>query len=89
MSPKQKAKELIDSFYQTTPNEAWYNPPLGSISIEYKAWGQAKECALIAVHEILQINWYHSEPECFDDLANEYKEKSFYWNEVKQEIEKL
>jgi hypothetical protein len=48
-----------------------------------------KQCALIAVDEILKINWYHSEPTCFDDLVNEHKEKSVYWNEVKEEIEKL
>lgn len=48
-----------------------------------------KQCALIAVDEIIKINWYHSEPTCFDDLANEHKEKSIYWNEVKQELENL
>lgn len=74
MTPKEKAEQLLNRFYfDTTLNEL----------------ETSKECALIAVDEILQINWYHSEPECFDDLANEYKEKSFYWNEVKQEIEKL
>ena len=78
MSPKQKAKELFDKFYYIVPS---YELPIDD--------QVAKECALIAVHEILQINWIHSQPECFDDLANEYKEKSFYWNEVKKEIEKL
>jgi predicted Zn-dependent protease len=84
MTPKEKAKELVDKLYQTTPNEAWYNPPLGSLSLEYKAWEQAKECAMIAVDEIL------------DSYA---KEKSYgfiisekiipYWQEVKNEIETL
>jgi predicted Zn-dependent protease len=73
MTPKEKAKELVDKLYQTTPNEAWYNPPLGSLSIEYKAWEQAKQCALIAVDEILSIQVV----------------KNGYWQEVKAEIEKL
>jgi Fe-S oxidoreductase len=50
---------------------------------------EAKKSAIIVVNEILDINWIHSEPTCFDDLVNEYKEKSVYWNQVKSEIEKL
>ena len=73
---KEKAKELIDKFYQTTPNEAWINEPLG-LSQKYTAWNQAKECALIAVDEILKVAFYSS-PDCYN----------FYLN-VKIEIEKL
>ena len=73
MTPKEKAEDLVDKFYQTTPNEAWINEPLG-ISEEYKAWKQAKQCALIAVNEILEAD------DCYGRL---------YWEEVKQEIEKL
>jgi hypothetical protein len=79
MTQKEKASELVDKFYQTTPNEAWINEPLG-ISKEYKAWEQAKQCALIAVDEIL-----NSRPAITDSQV-EYNE---YWQEVKQEIEKL
>ena len=50
---------------------------------------EAKKSALIVVNEILEINWIHSQPTCFDDLVNEFKDKSDYWNEVKKEIEKL
>ena len=73
MTPKEKANELVDKFYQTTPNEAWVNEPLG-ISEEYNAWKQSKQCALIAVDEILK--------------TNPYKARNF-WYEVKNEIEKL
>jgi len=75
MTPKEKAVELVDKFYQTTPNEAWINEPLG-IAEEYKAWNQSKQCALIAVDELIE---------------NLYLEgvKPDYWQEVKQEIEKL
>jgi len=75
MTPKEKAIELVDKFYDTTPNEAWYNPPLASASMEYKAWVQAKQCALIAVDEILGFLSYQSHIR--------------YWQEVKKEIEKL
>ena len=79
MNPKQKAIELVDKFYQTTPNESWINEPLG-IAKEYKGWNQSKECALIAVEEIMlneKIN--HS------SLDKTYE----YWEEVKNEIQKL
>ena len=77
MTPKEKAIELVDKFYQTTPNESWINEPLG-IAKEYKAWNQSKECALIAVDEILKF--------MSDDPY--YKDYKFF-EQVKTEIEKL
>ena len=76
MTPKEKAIELVDKFYQTTPNEAWINEPLG-IAKEYKAYNQSKQCALIAVDEILYIT-EHESPSTY-----------VYYVKVKQEIEKL
>jgi hypothetical protein len=78
MTPKEKAKELVDKFYQTTPNEAWINEPLG-IAEEYKAWNQAKQCALIAVDEIIQA---------IEDIFETLDERE-YWQSVKQEIQKF
>jgi hypothetical protein len=67
MTPKQKAKELLDNFI---PHTRVYHEVLG--------WedyiDSAKKCALIAVNEILNLL----------PLANRD-----YWQEVKQEIEKL
>ena len=81
MTPKEKAKELVDKFYQTTPNESWINEPLG-ISKEYKAWSQSKECALIAVDEILKENLeLPDEPETVI--------RYLFWQKVKNEIEAL
>ncbi len=77
MTPKEKAEQLIDKFYQTTPNEAWINEPIG-IAKEYKAFNQAKECALIMIEEILCKSTFL--------LSNG---ELYYWREVKQEIEKL
>jgi hypothetical protein len=77
LSPKEKAKELVDNFYQTTPNEACLNEPLG-IAEEYKAWNQSKQCALIAIDEII------------DALDKSLIDSDIeWWKQVKQEIEKL
>ena len=67
MEPKEKAKHLLDKM--TTNAD----------SLIYKNL-YAKECALIAVDEIL------------DSLDYDYilfKQQSEYWNNVKQELEKL
>jgi hypothetical protein len=67
MTPKEKAIELVDRYYS-----------LFSLELENTIdITQAKECALIAVDEILgQFRWRPS-----DGLS--------YWEEVKQEIENL
>ena len=82
MTPKEKAIELVDKFYQTTPNEAWINEPL-EIAEEYKAWNQSKQCALIAVDELISS---HNK---WDDYAQTNSEEYYYWQEVKQEIVEL
>ena len=84
MTPKAKAEELVDKFYQTTPNEYFVNEPIG-IKGRYKSWEQAKQCAIIAVDEIL--NGYE-----FDSLDIEHKrimDNINFWDEVKAEIQKL
>ena len=78
MEPKLKAQELVDKFYQTTPNEYFVNEPIG-IKGRYKSWEQAKQCALIAVDEILDM---------VKHTPIEFIETD-YWQEVKQEIENL
>ena len=64
MTPKEKAEELVNRFiYRRTDY----------VEIDY-----AKQCALIAVDEILDNNlWFK------DEVNNNY------WQEVKIEIEKL
>jgi hypothetical protein len=74
MTPKEKAEELINKFrlhsrYWDCRNDE----PLEE--------NHAKQCALIAVDEI--INDYNTFP-------NSFKSKhTSYWEEVKNEIEKL
>ena len=62
MTPKEKAKELLHRY------------DLMQTYVEGFGLENAKECALIAVDEVLE--------EC-------RLEKDWYWQEVKQEIEKL
>ncbi len=65
-SPQEKAIELVDKFmlHNSYQSIVWYN---------------AKQCALIAVDEILKV------------LCTPHKNESeyMYWNEVKQEIDKI
>ena len=63
MTPKEKAKELINKYLQVYDGRVI----------------QAKQCALLAVDEILEI---------FEDTNGCYYRLE-YWQEVKQELENL
>lgn len=70
MTPKEKARELIDKMYLKIPSK--YDPTL------LPHYPISKECALVAVDEILE-NYYKSHFQT--------GKKIDYWKEVKQEIE--
>ena len=72
MTPKEKAKELFDKFMK--PVDGLHKYPM--------CFDTAKQCALIAVDEIISADWYIP---TFED----YKKWTSYWKEVKQEIEKI
>jgi len=81
MTPKENAKELIESFYKCMPFRdvkltSCDETPELIIQMEKLS---AKQCALIAVDEI--INNYED--------RYKYCNSKIYWQEVKQEIEKL
>ena len=69
MIPKEKAKELVDRFYEIQLKSKGY----ASVVL-------AKQCALICVDEIIE--------DATHDPFNA-KTRIEYWQEVKQEIEKL
>jgi hypothetical protein len=69
MEAKEKAKKLVDRYDSTLTY------------VESKA--KAKQCALIAVDEIIKAN-PHSNP-----LNTDVYSTMKYWNEVKEEINKL
>lgn len=65
MTPKKKAIELVDKMYH----------------YQWREKHRAKECALIAVQELIDQCWSYREIDLGISLE--------YWEEVKQEIEKL
>lgn len=86
MTPKEKAKELVKIYISTC--QSWNIDYVNSKTIEdlkkelfQLEWFIPKECALIAVNEVLKSYLKNQ----FFDTFDEYK----YWQLVKQEIEKL
>jgi hypothetical protein len=74
MTPKEKAKELVKKY------SCYFHGIDENLFKEVVIHDDAKQCALIAVDEML------------DELSNEdlYKKSNYiFWQEVKQEIEKL
>jgi len=65
MTPKDKAKQLTNKYFKDS-----------DMLFDELGWAQAKECAKIAIAEILDI----------DDLA---LETFNYWMDVSKEIERL
>ena len=78
MTPKEKAKELVDKFFEYSYRVKW--------DIDKNKWehnfDQSNQCALIAVDEIIASN-----PIAFDEDDNCIEKN--WWKEVKKEIEKL
>ena len=77
MTPKEKADELVSKFNQHTA-QAITHYPNGKM-VENK--DEAKQCALIAVAEILFALKM--------DINSPTSASVKYWQKVKQEIEKL
>ena len=97
MTPKEKAKELVDNFYQLAENIEWttdnetkeksgkFNEELGNDVLIY--WNElAKQSALIAVDEIYKLKLIIGQH--LEDIENKENYYS-YWEEVKQEIQLL
>jgi hypothetical protein len=72
MTPKEKAIELVDKYYIICQE----------FTEEIQCSIQAKQCALIAIEEILQSDGWSSSRLEWDMYAS-------YWNKVKHEIEKI
>ena len=78
MTPKEKAEELFNKFYEVLPSYA----DEGQIE-----WQSAKQCALIAVDEIMNFMEKDDKESKTCYWANH--PTLSYWYKVKQEIEKL
>jgi transcription termination factor NusB len=75
MTPKEKAQELVDKMYH----------------YQWREKERAKECVLIAVDEIInnQKKITKNINKHLSTVNIEIQDTSNYWDEVKQEIEKL
>ena len=79
MTPNEKAEELINKFLKlTSKHKELETAGLGAITL-------AKQCALFAVDEIIKLNVF----DCNDEWSDEDGDTREYWQQVKQEIEKL
>jgi hypothetical protein len=74
MTPKEKAKELVDKFTNYVSEKDFFGDNVELIN--------CKQCALIAVDEILDDDMYGMEEEHFENRID-------YWEKVRQEIENL
>ena len=69
MTAKEKAIELVDKY------EFVYIQ-------NYTSMFEVKQCALIAVDEILDVDYFDMSEEHFENIME-------YWEQVKQEIQQL
>lgn len=76
MSAEEKAKELVTSF-----SFVEYNQNSGKKIFNKTLHDAAKQCALIAVEEVLQL--------AMSDQYKPQKHEVNYWGTVKEEIKKL
>jgi hypothetical protein len=95
MTPKEKAQELVDKFYQRFPLTMDVITRRGDLSWEYDSWNEAKQCGLIAVDEMIQTAkdvfehcWNHISWKAQYDIVDMNKYLC-YLEEVKEEINKL
>ncbi len=85
MTPEQKAAELVNKFFEFNHRVKW-----DSDNDEWiHNYDQAKQCALIAVDEILKVTEPYLNRHEPDYLELPSEMTQGYWLEVKQEIEKL
>lgn len=90
MTPKEKAEYIVNKMYskmpaQVIPTASTY---VGQLSCDIDLMGyfeNAKQCALIAVDEILNVIYAVE----YELNASTVTSEQLYWQKVKQEIEKL
>ena len=73
MTPAEKAQQLVQRFYFSLPN----NGSQTGINNVHQRWDEGKMCTIMAVDEIMNA------------LEENGSWNYDYWNEVKQEIEKI
>ena len=81
MTPKKEAIKLVDSFIKILVNSSSNNFYEGMVQINFDKI-IAKQCALMVVDKILYAI-------TMADYGLDYLNQRDYWEQVKQEIEKL
>lgn len=92
MTPQEKAIELVEQYMQHTVE--WDNIKEIAFDSEF----HAKKCALITVDEIINERFYHNDHYKINaklkyhielEISKRLEATRNYWNQVKQEIQKL
>ena len=78
MTPREKARQLIETFNHI--DKYYYDE-------SFKDTDLGKQCALIAVDEIIKLEPYNRKFRLFEKAK--FYDQTQYWQEVKKEIEKL
>lgn len=87
MTPKEKAEELAIRYYSLISGlDINFISKLSRLPSEDNYFGNARQCALIAVDELIDTVPSIDTMPPYMPITKRCKE---YWNEVKQEIEKL
>lgn len=76
MTPQEKAEELVNKMYFSR------RYLVGEDYFPEQAFKHAKQCAINAVDEILEISYWQY-------MESGGQQEQIYWQEVKHEIEKL
>jgi hypothetical protein len=86
MTYKEKAKALVDKCYQLFPlqGEVKTKSDNGELEWHYDNWAQARQCALIAVEEIIAYEKRNKSYQMTGGIGSPE-----YWQMVKHEIQKL
>ena len=82
MTPEEKAKKLVFKYFHLLGGTTIKDNAI--IHSNTKIWKEAKQCALIAVEEIIKTC---NEIVQSSDVAPYYDES--YWNDVKHSIENM
>jgi hypothetical protein len=88
MTPKEKARELVNKFI----GYSYFSDGNNSMNIQYQQEDNAKQCALIAVEEMLEEYQSMSDLESIIVINDEVRfivHQLQYWMLVKQQINLL
>ncbi len=81
MTVKEKSQQLVDYFYGETKH---------TLRDFKDAWAAAKSCAIICVDEIIKSQPYSpNDKGLWEHIDRGFEQAKEYWEQVKEEINKL